>query len=166
MQSNYVTERLSINMLRIEDADFIFKLVNTATWKKFIGERNVHNRKDAVAYIQKIMAADNINYWVVKLSDRQVPVGIVTFIKKDYLLHHDIGFAFLPTYTKQGYAFEAADKILTDILQTGQHNTILATTIKENLSSIQLLKKLGFIFEREMVNRVDVLQLYSIAKTK
>jgi [ribosomal protein S5]-alanine N-acetyltransferase len=164
MQTNYKTERLLLRTLTPADAAFIFELVNTDGWIKFIGDRNVHNSEDAERYIQKILSNPDVNYLVVTLHDEKTAVGIVTLIKRNYLQHHDIGFAFLPTYAKQGYAFEAAAAVLADLLKSSQHQTILATTLKENVSSIQLLQKLGFSFSKEITNENDILQLYSINK--
>lgn len=164
MQTNYKTERLLLRTLTPADAAFIFELVNTAGWIKFIGDRNVHTNEDAERYIQKIRSNPDVSYRVVTLHDEQTAVGIVTLIKRNYLQHHDIGFAFLPTYSKQGYAFEASAAVLADLLKSNQHQTILATTLKENLTSIQLLHKLGFSFSEEITNENDTLQLYSINK--
>lgn len=166
MQINYKTERLVLNELTPIDAEFIFELVNTAAWIKFIGDRNIKTTEDAVNYIHKILSNPDINYWVVKLSDQQIAVGIITFIKRDYLDRHDIGFAFLPAYTKQGYAFEAALAVLTDMIKHKAHSTILATTIKENEASIKLLKKLGFTYQNEISNGDDILQLYAVNEDK
>lgn len=164
MQTNYKTERLLLRTLNTADAAFIFELVNTAGWIKFIGDRNVHTNEDAERYIQKILSNADVSYRVVTLQDAKTAVGIVTLIKRNYLHHHDIGFAFLPTYSKQGYAFEASAAVLADLLKSTQHQTILATTLKENVSSIQLLHKLGFSFSKEITNENDSLQLYSINK--
>jgi [ribosomal protein S5]-alanine N-acetyltransferase len=164
MQTNYKTERLLLRTLTLADAAFIFELVNTAGWIKFIGDRNVQTNEDAERYIQKILSNADVNYRVVTLLDAQTTVGVVTLIKRNYLEHHDIGFAFLPAYGKQGYAFEASAAVLDDLLKSNQHQTILATTLKENVSSIQLLQKLGFSFSKEITNENDTLQLFSINK--
>ena len=101
-----------------------------------------------------------------KLEDKQIAVGIITFIKRDYLEYHDIGFAFLPAYAKQGYAFEAALAVLTNLVKDKEHSTILATTIKENEASIQLLKKLGFTYRNEIKNGNDLLHVYSVNEAR
>ncbi len=166
MKPNYKTGRLLLRSLTLADAPFIFELVNTPGWIKFIGERNVHTLKDAEQYIHKILGNPDVHYRVVTLQDDQTAVGIITLIKRNYLEHHDIGFAFLPAYARQGYAFEAASAVLTDLLTSSQYSTILATTLNENNTSIQLLKKLGFIFSKEIINENDVLQQFAVNKEK
>ena len=166
MQTNYKTARLFLRTMNADDAAFIFELVNTQGWIKFIGDRNIKNTEDACSYIQKIISNPAISYRVVTLQEDETDIGVVTFIKRDYLDHHDIGFAFLPAYNKQGYAFEATNEVLNDLLKTTEHTTILATTIPENSSSIQLLKKLGFSFSKEIIHEGLVLQLFAINKNK
>ncbi len=166
MQTNYKTERLLLRTLTHADAAFIFELVNTAGWIKFIGDRNVHTHEDAERYIQKILCNADVSYRVVTLQDEKTAVGIITLIKRNYLDHHDIGFAFLPKYAKQGYAFEASQVVLHDLIKSKMHETILATTVKENDASIQLLIKLGFTFSKQINNGNEALQLFTITKEK
>lgn len=162
MRTNYKTDRLLLRTLTPGDAEFIRDLVNTPGWIKFIGERNVKTLEDAHQYIKKIISNPHVEYRVVTLPHEQKAIGIISFIKRDYLDHHDIGFAFLPAYAGQGYAFEAAEVVLVDLLKLNAPTTILATTLTDNHSSIKLLRKLGFIFSKEIVNETETLQLYSI----
>ena len=150
VQDKLKTDRLSLENLEIKDHKFIFELLNTEGWLKFIGDRNVHSDTDAIAYIERIMGNPNLNYWVVKLKNNQTALGIITFIQRDYLEHPDIGFAFLPQYSGKGYAFEATIAVLKSIFQTENLSHILATTIPKNVNSIKLLEKLGLRFEREI----------------
>jgi [ribosomal protein S5]-alanine N-acetyltransferase len=161
MIKSFTTERLLLNELDLPDADFIFELVNMPEWKQFIGDRNIQNSSDAKAYIQKIMDNNDVCFWVVTLKTNRNPIGIISFIKKDYLEYHDIGFAFLKDYTKKGYAFEATIAVLNDAFKYSHHKTILATTIKDNEDSIKLLKKLGFGFQKEISVNKEKLLLYS-----
>jgi ribosomal-protein-alanine N-acetyltransferase len=94
-----LTKRLNISPLDSVHSAFIFELVNSPGWKEFIGERNVNSIQDAEIYIINILANDNIKYHVISIKSKDIPIGIVTFIKRDYLDHHDIGFAFLPQYS-------------------------------------------------------------------
>lgn len=166
MEKNYRTGRLVLDTLSLADADFIFELVNSAGWKKFIGDRNVHNTEDAMAYIEKILSNTAIHYRVVRLAVTGTPVGLVTLIQRDYLEHPDIGFAFLPQYAKNGYAFEASHAVLHDVCSPGKWQTVLATTIPDNSSSIHLLKKLGFTFRNEIKTGTDTLHVYAVTAGK
>ena len=92
------TERLYLESLTFHDNEFILELVNSKGWLKFIGDRNIKSLSDSSTYIQKILDNPNTIYWVVKIKNSKTNIGIITFIKRDYLEHHDIGFAFLPDY--------------------------------------------------------------------
>ena len=68
--------------------------------------------------------------------------GDIAFLRR-YSDDVDIGFAFLPKYEKQGYAFEAASKILQLGIEEFKITDLKAITTKENISSQKLLIKLG-----------------------
>jgi RimJ/RimL family protein N-acetyltransferase len=166
MRSHYVTKRLELDKIALSDASFLRKLVNTADWLRYIGDKNVKTQEDAVEYTRKIIDSPQIEYWVVRLKKEKTAIGIVTFIKRDYLEHHDIGFAFLSDYMNHGYANEASASILDDAIRNQKHKAILATTIKENKSSIKLLEKLGLRFDKEIKNENGLLSVYSVSVDK
>ena len=163
MLTKLTTERLSLDVLTPGDAEFILELLNTKGWLRFIGDRNIHSKEDALNYINKINGTPNYRYWTVRLTGTLEPIGIISFIKRDYLEHFDIGFAFLPQHNGHGYAYEAAKKILSVVGSKPEHAVIVATTLPHNSSSIKLLQKLGFKFEREMEAGKERLLVYSNA---
>lgn len=162
MQAKYHTDRLLLDLITLDDHDFVRELVNTKGWIEFIGDRNVHSKDEAVAYINKILSMQNLTYWVVRIKETNTPVGIVSFLKRAYLEHFDIGFAFLPEYFGKGYAYEAANAILSKASQHPDHSTILATTFPQNIASIKLLTKLGLRFDQEIEFENEKLHVYSI----
>jgi RimJ/RimL family protein N-acetyltransferase len=105
----------------------------------------------------------NLYYWVVCLKDNLAPIGIITFMKRTYLDHFDIGFAFLPQYNGKGYAYEAAKEVLSIVSEMPEHSIVLATTLPDNISSIRLLTKLGLCFVREIEVGSEKLYVYSNA---
>jgi len=146
IQTLLTTDRLLIEPLTVNDNNFILELVNTDGWIEFIGNRNVTSQVEATAYIQKIIDNPNTTYWVVKIKNNQTKIGIITFIKRDYLEHHDIGFAFLPNFANNGYAYESANTVLKNVIHQNNLSHIFATTVPENIISIKLLKKTWAIF--------------------
>jgi RimJ/RimL family protein N-acetyltransferase len=165
-QFSISTERLLINPLSTYDDYFILELLNTEGWIKFIGNRNIHSQADASAYIQKIFDNENLFYWVVKVKDNKKSIGIVTFIKRDYLDYHDIGFALLPEFSKKGYAYEATTAVLNKLQTEHKLSHILATTMPENHDSISLLVKIGLVFEKEIEVEKEKLLVYGASLTQ
>jgi [ribosomal protein S5]-alanine N-acetyltransferase len=161
MQTTLTTSRLALNPLQLTDNPFIFELVNTPNWIKFIGDRNVHSFEDASNYIQKILDNPDAHYKIVRLKETSQPIGVITFIKRHYLDHSDIGFAFLPDFYKKGYAFEATKVVLDDIVSDKTHTHILATTLKDNVNSIGLLEKLGLTYHKDILVGDDELMVFS-----
>jgi ribosomal-protein-alanine N-acetyltransferase len=155
MQNNYETQRLILNEINPNDAEFILKLVNTPEWLEFIGKRNIGNTAEANDYIEKIISNPKSNFWVVRTKNHQLAIGIITFIKKDYLDYYDIGFAFLSEHTNKGYAYEASYAVLHYAIKHFNYNNILATTVATNTNSIKLLKKLGLQFYKEIENEKE-----------
>lgn len=161
MEASLTSVRLSLNLLQLEDAAFIFELVNTPAWIRFIGDRNVSSKTKAEAFVQSVIDNPNVDYWVVRSAPNSAPVGIVSLVKRDYLDFHDVGFAFLPEHTKKGFAYEASCILLRQLAKEDLSPTILATTVKDNSSSIALLEKLGFHFDKQIENDGEELFLYA-----
>lgn len=149
--------------LASNDNGFILELVNSEGWLKYIGDRNINSLEDASVYIQKVNSNSLITYWVAKLKEANNSIGIITFIKRSYLDHYDIGFAFLPKFTNNGYAFEATKAVLSQIIQQQVHTNILAITVPENKDSIRLLEKLGFRPDNEIEVEDEKLHVYKIS---
>ena len=148
MSLHFETKYLSIDPLTIKDNEFIYRLVNTPGWLKYIGERNVRSPEYALEYISRILNNENVAYWTVKLKPNSIPIGVITLIKRDYLEHHDIGFAFLPEYAGKGYAFEATSAVINELSKITIHSVLMAITIQSNSSSIKMLERLGFRFDK------------------
>lgn len=160
MQNTFTTSRLHLSLVTEKDHAFVKALLNTKGWIEFIGDRHIHSEEDAKNYIRKIQSTPHLSYWVVRQITDQAPVGIISFLKRTYLDHFDIGFAFLPEYSGKGYAYEAANHVLTTILKSGLHKTVLATTYPHNSKSIALLQKLGMILKGEIDRDGDRLLVY------
>jgi [ribosomal protein S5]-alanine N-acetyltransferase len=77
----------------------------------------------------------------VELKKSRVPIGICGLVKRDFLHHPDLGFAFLTSYQKQGFASEAAMSIIE--YGFGISDTLLALTTLENQRSLKTLVHLG-----------------------
>ncbi len=148
----FETERLIIRPTTEIDASFIFELLNTPKWIKYIGDRNVKTIKDAEAYIKNKMTPQLeklgfSNNTVIRKSDG-VKIGTCGLFDREGIDGVDIGFSFLPQFEKMGYAFESTNKLKEVAINDFNISKISAITLKENLDSQNLLIKLGLQFEK------------------
>jgi len=155
------SKRLHLTEITVADHAFIFELVNSPDWLTYIGDRNIKTATDAIAYIENIIANPAVQYWVVRLNGEETPIGIITLIKRNYLDHYDIGFAFLRAYTGKGYPAEATKAVLYELPEFILGNQILAITTEANIRSIKLLEKLNFVYQTTI--EVDNRQLFQYA---
>jgi len=148
------TDRLLISKLSLANAAFIFELTNSEGWLQYIGDRGIKTIADAENYITNSpmasYAKNGYGLYLVTLKETGNPLGICGLIKRDTLAHEDIGFAFLPQYNGQGYAYESASAILQYEKEKHGLNKILAITLEANTRSINLLTKLGFLFDKKI----------------
>lgn len=154
------TDRLQITLLSQSDAYFIYELVNSEPWLKYIGQRNINNIVGAENYIQKINNNPQTIFWTVRLLDSNTPIGLLTLIKRDYLDSEDFGFAFLPDYHKQGYAYEASKNLLKHLNKEKSLQKVYAITIPDNKASMKLLEKLGMKYLKDIREDDTNLKLY------
>jgi RimJ/RimL family protein N-acetyltransferase len=146
------TERLSLRRLSFEDATFIMRLVNEPSWLEFIGDKNVRSLEDARNFLSTGPIASyerhGFGLYAVERKADGVTMGMCGLIKRDTLPHVDLGFAFLPEYWGQGYAYEAASAVLAHGHRDFGLVRILAITSPHNESSIRVLERMGLKFER------------------
>jgi RimJ/RimL family protein N-acetyltransferase len=146
------TERLILRWMSTGDAGFILELLNEPSWLRFIGDRGVRTIEDARDYILNgpvaMYARLGFGLYLTELKEDGNPIGICGLIKRDFLDDVDIGFAFLPRYWGQGYAYEAASAVLAYGQGVLGLKRIVAITTPDNDRSARLLEKLGLRFER------------------
>lgn len=148
------TERLILRRMSTGDAAFMLGLLNEPSWLRFIGDRGVRTLAEARDYILNGPVAMytrlGFGLYMVELKAGGIPLGICGLIKRDFLEDVDVGFAFLPVYWGQGYAYEAASAVITYGTEVLGLKRIVAITALDNHRSASLLKKLGLRFERRV----------------
>jgi RimJ/RimL family protein N-acetyltransferase len=146
------TERLILRRLSVEDNAFILELLNDPAWLRFIGDRGVRTLEDARNYILKgpmaMYERMGFSLYLTELISDNTPIGLCGLIKRDALEDVDIGFAFLPKYWGQGYAYESASAVIAYGKNTFGLKRIAAITSPDNERSDKLLEKCGLKFEK------------------
>ena len=92
------TPRLILRRLTLDDAEFIFRLVNDPSWLRFIGDKNVHNLDDARRYLREgpLDMYQRYGFGMYRVEEREggTPAGMCGLIKRDTLPDVDVGYAF------------------------------------------------------------------------
>ncbi len=159
------TERLLLReMDSVIDSEFIFELLNTPKFIKYIGDRGVQSVDQAREFIEnryrQSYRENGFGLYTVELKNDEsyaltnvrasanMQIGICGFVRRDALPDPDIGFAFLPEYEGRGFGFESAKAVLQYGKESLGFSRILAITSQDNEVSGKLLDKLGFTFDR------------------
>ena len=149
------TERLLISKFTLEDAPFFIELVNTPSWLKYIGNRNITTIEQAENRIRNghLKSYKTNGYGFYKLlvkAENLKPIGATGLIKRPELEHTDIGFSLLPKYEGKGFGYESAQAVMALAKNEFNLKKISAITLENNKSSIALLKKLGLVFDKKV----------------
>jgi RimJ/RimL family protein N-acetyltransferase len=166
---NYIleTERLRLREFNLSDTAFIIELLNSPGWLQFIGDRNVKTAEQAKVYLEngpiKSFRDNGFGLALVETKNTNISIGMCGLIRREYLDSPDIGFAFLPAFFNNGYAFEIAKATMTNAKEQLKLPKISAITVASNSSSIKLLEKLGLAFTGtiSLPNGSEEVSLYS-----
>ena len=145
------TERLLVRRFSLEDAPFIFELVNQSSFVEFIGDKGVKTLIDAQRYLEEgaltSYSEHGFGPYLVSEAARDAPIGMCGLFKRDDLQLADLGFAFLDRYFKRGYAAEASLGVMRYASEVLGLAELAAIVDAGNLRSIRLLDRLGFQFK-------------------
>ena len=159
------TDRLFLSKATLEDAPFIFELLNSPNWIEFIGDREINDLLDAEVYIQNALlnSYKSNGFGMYKITEKASarPLGLCGLLKRDYLDNPDIGFAILPEFEGNGFTTEAAIAVIEFSKSKLGINTITAITTEKNTNSQNVITKIGLEFVEKIKPEEEELLLYS-----
>ena len=144
--------------------------MNTPKFIKYIGDRKISSINDAKNYIKVKMLAQLYlmgysRYTLINKSNGD-KIGICGLYNRAGVDGIDIGFGILPHFERLGYAFESSSRLIKGAFEELEIEEIKAITNQDNISSKNLLKKLGFklIGKTILPDEKDELLLFEIKK--
>lgn len=141
--------------MHTDDAEFLYRLMNSEGWLRHIGDRKVYNIKAAREYIKTKMYPQlkqlgfSNNTLFLKAGNK--PIGVCGIYFREEEDRYDLGYALLPQFEKNGYAMEAARSVMQKGVEEFSIEKLSAITTKDNEPSKRLLTKLGFCFKKLIV---------------
>ena len=163
------TDRLRLRRLSVDDAEFILRLLNEPSFMQNIGDRGVRTLEDAREYILQgpVASYEKFGFGLLLVEQKEsgLPIGMCGLLKRDVLEHVDIGYALLPEFWSKGYAMESASAVMSYAKEKLGAKRVLAVVNADNQSSIRLLEKLDFHYEKmiRLADDAPEIKLFSTA---
>lgn len=146
------TERLILRKKVVEDAPFFFELNSNYNVVKYTGDDSFLNLEEAeniVRYVINQYKENGYGRWLVIEKETNNPIGWCGLKFHTDTKETDIGYRFLESAWGKGYATESAKACIDYGFKVLKLNRIYGQAMKENVNSINVLKKLGMTYLRE-----------------
>lgn len=149
---NLETDRLLLRNVNNEDVDFIFRLFSDERVCEFLYDEELFvSRNDAIEFVEwnKDPEEKGFNRWVlVKKGTKPEQIGTCGYDYWDRVNNiAEIGYDLWYEYWGQGYMKEALISAIESGFNHMNLNRINAYVALDNVNSIKLLEKLGFVNE-------------------
>ena len=152
------TERLILRQLEIQDEQEIFFLRSDERVNKWLVAPIAQSVEEARVFINKINSGINNNewaYWAITLKNNNKLIGTICFwnisIEENKA---EIGYVLHPDFHGQGIMQEAVQKVIEYGFEKIKLRSIEAILNPDNLKSIELLKRNGFLYAGELGDAV------------
>lgn len=156
------TDRLKIRNLALEDKKSLFEIYSDKEAMQFRGSKPFGTIEEVVEMLsrtfQKLESKEEFRY-AVDLKENNEIIG--TFLIKPISKNEcEIGYSIGKNYWGRGYGKELVKGMLNYIKKL-TFKTIVATSRKENISSIILLESVGFkLFTEKEINNCHFFEYF------
>ncbi len=145
------TERLELRSITPSDAPAIMKLRGNPEIMKYVPRPLTQSLDEAIQLIREFEAirerGEGIT-WGICVKQEQVLVGTIAFLRtKPENFRTEIGYLLDPVYQGQGIMKEAIQRVVSFGFDVMGLHSIEAVVVAENIPSIKVLHKCGFIKE-------------------
>ena len=142
------SQRLKVSRMLQSDADLLFEMYSDAEAMKFRGSKPMTLLADAHQMIAtQLVEVGTISRLRIgiRLKATELIIG-TTLLTFDSLQpdQYEIGFSFGKQHWGQGYGLETLEMVEV-VLQASKAARLKSYSLKENLASIRLLEKAGFV---------------------
>jgi RimJ/RimL family protein N-acetyltransferase len=155
--------RILIRPFKEKDIEEYYKIVSDIDVMKFIGDGSSQSIEIATKYVNECIKCYQENGWsrfAVVLKETDELIGFCGF--KYYNNSLDFGWRYSKKYWGQGIGSEAAQLVLDYANNSLEFSNIVCICAPENVSSIRIIEKIGFSFEKKIVlNGKKLLQFES-----
>jgi RimJ/RimL family protein N-acetyltransferase len=146
------TERLSLRRITRDDVGLMLAIWNDPAFIRHVGDRGIRTDEAALEAMEKgaFHLYEKYGYgpYRIAMKECDTAIGLCGLFRRDSLDEPDIGYAVLPEYCGNGYAFEASCAVIDHARDDLGLPSLIAIISPNNEASIGLVRKLGLSFER------------------
>ena len=155
---NLITERLILRQVKIQDENEVFALRSDKRVNQFLDRPKPQIVDDARGFIEKINDQITKNegiYWAITLKNNSKLIGTICYwnISKEHS-RAEIGYELHPDFQGKGIMQEVIIKVIDYGFETMKLKSIDADLDPNNIKSINLLQKNGFVYNRRSKDTV------------
>lgn len=146
------SNRLILRPFKEGDIHPYSEIVRDEEVMKYIGNGSAQSWEEAESYVKDCIQCFAINKWsrfAVELKETKEFIGFCGF--KRYNNQLDLGWRYGKKHWGQGYGYEAARLTLNFANKQRHFPKIVCISYPENVRSIRIINKIGFLFEKEIV---------------
>lgn len=146
------TPRLLLRKKVVEDAPFFLELNSDPLVTQYTGDgafKNLTAAEDIVKYVIGQYEKNGYGRWLVAIKETGEPLGWCGLKLHDDTQETDLGYRFMQKHWGKGYATEASLACIDYGFNVLKLNRIYGQAMKENIASINVLKKVGMTYLRE-----------------
>ncbi len=143
------TQRLQLRPLTLNDEQEIFDIRSNPDVIRFTNRKAAEQLSEAIYFINWINSGISQTkwlYWGITLPEDNRVIGTACMWNfSDDGRMAEMGYELLPAHQGQGIMQEALTEVIRYAFEQLQLNAIEACTHKDNVRSLHLLNKLGFV---------------------
>lgn len=146
-RNELTTARLHLRWMTGDDAGLALAIWNDPDFIQHVGDRGIRSLEDTRKAMRegmlKLYAEFGYGPYLLEPLDGGQPMGLCGLFKRQNLEDPDIGYALLPEFRGQGYAYEAAQAVLVHARDDMGLPRLKAIVTPAHTASVRLLEKLG-----------------------
>lgn len=159
------TERLKVRESTVEDVEAFYRIYSHPEITRYMESLYQEHEAECAymrAYIEKMYGFFGYGMWSVIWKESGQVIGRAGFsIREGYDLP-ELGFVMDVDYQRQGCGFEVCSAILKYAGEELEFEQVQALVQEENKASLGLLRKLGFVYDRDVTEADTAYKLFVI----
>lgn len=147
------TERLKIRESTVRDVEDFYRIYEAPSVTYYMEDlfKDPEEEKAYMeSYIRQVYGFYGFGIWTVLLKATGQIIGRAGLSVREGYELPELGFVIAVPFQKKGYAYEACSAVLTYAKEELLFDKIQALVQEKNTASVQLLLRLGFVYERKV----------------